>query len=55
MSDSDANEDVLNDDVSDAALEAAGAALGGAPTLMHASYCFTCGSEGGAARALAKP
>jgi len=50
----DDNESALTDDVSDAALEAAGAALGAVPTLMHASYCFTCGSEGGSAREPAK-
>ena len=50
----DDDERTLTDDVSDAALEAAGAALGGMPTLMHASYCFTCGSEGGSARQSAK-
>jgi hypothetical protein len=40
------DESALDDEVSDAALEAAGAALGGVPTLMHASYCFTCVAEG---------
>ena len=46
MTDDDANQSALADDVSDAALEAAGAPASGVPTLMHASYCFTCASEG---------
>jgi hypothetical protein len=45
MTADDAAESALADDVSDEALEAAGAAAFGMPTLMHASYCFTCGSE----------
>jgi len=50
MTDDDANEGALAVDVSDEALEAAGAAfLGAIPTLMNASYCFTCAAEGGAA------
>ena len=40
------DEEVLASDVSDEALEAAGGALAGvAPTLMQASYCFTCAQE----------
>ena len=40
------DEEALTSDVSDEALEAAGATLaGGAPTLMQASYCFTCVQE----------
>jgi hypothetical protein len=40
------SEAALISDVSDEALEAAGATLaGGAPTLMQASYCFTCVQE----------
>ena len=52
---SDDDEDAFTDDVSDAALEAASTALGGMPTLMHASYCFTCGSETGTARVPIQP
>ncbi len=38
------DEAALTYEISDEALEAAGATLaGGAPTLMQASYCFTCG------------
>jgi|HubBroStandDraft_2_1064218.scaffolds.fasta_scaffold1083422_2 hypothetical protein len=40
------DEEIPTYDVSDEALEAAGAAMAGeAPTLMHASYCFTCVQE----------
>jgi hypothetical protein len=40
------DEEALTSDVSDEALEAAGATLAGAhPTLMQASYCFTCVQE----------
>jgi hypothetical protein len=36
----------LTYEISDEALEAAGGALAGvAPTLMQASYCFTCAQE----------
>ena len=49
MTDDDANEAALTADVCDEALEAAGAASGAVPTMMHASYCFTCGAEGGSA------
>jgi len=45
----DDDERALTDDVCDEALETAGASWAGMPTLMHASYCFTCGSEGGSA------
>jgi hypothetical protein len=51
----DSDKSALSDDVSDEALEAAGAAFGGMPTLMHASYCFTCGSESDSARERAGP
>jgi len=48
MTDDDSNLGALTDDVSDEALEAAGATLlAGMPTLMNASYCFTCGAERG--------
>ena len=37
------DEDILTYEVSDEALEAAGAAMpGGAVTLIQGSYCFTC-------------
>lgn len=36
------DEEILRDEVSDEAVEAAFVALGGLPTLMHGSYCFTC-------------
>ena len=40
------DEDILTNEVSDDALEAAGAAIsGGAVTLIQGSYCFTCGQE----------
>jgi hypothetical protein len=40
------DEDILTYEVSDEALEAAGATLDGVvPTLMQASYCFTCVQE----------
>jgi hypothetical protein len=40
------DEEALASDVSDEVLEAAGATLAGvAPTLMQASYCFTCVQE----------
>ena len=40
------DEEILTYEVSDDALEAAGAAMAdGAVTLMQASYCFTCAQE----------
>jgi hypothetical protein len=40
------DEDILTNQVSDEALEAAGAATaGGAVTLIQGSYCFTCAQE----------
>jgi hypothetical protein len=40
------DEAALTYEISDEALEASGATLaGGAPTLMQASYCFTCVQE----------
>ena len=40
------DEELLTHQVSDEALEAAGASMpDGAVTLMHASYCFTCAQE----------
>ena len=40
------DEEILTNEVSDDALEAAGAAIsGGAVTLIQGSYCFTCGQE----------
>jgi hypothetical protein len=37
---------ILIDEVSDEALEAAAfVALGGLPTLMHRTYCFSCPSD----------
>jgi|GEM_PF-6773776 len=40
------DEDILTNQVSDEALEAAGAAMpGGAVTLIQGSYCFTCAHE----------
>jgi hypothetical protein len=37
-------EEILRDEVSDEALEAASVATGGLPTLMHNTYCFACPS-----------
>jgi hypothetical protein len=40
------DEDILTNQVSDDALEAAGAAMpDGAVTLIQGSYCFTCAHE----------
>ena len=40
------DEELLTNEVSDEALEAAGAAMpGGAVTLIQGSYCFTCAQE----------
>jgi hypothetical protein len=40
------DEDILTSEVSDEALEAAGAAMpGGAVTLIQGSYCFTCAQQ----------
>jgi predicted metal-dependent phosphoesterase TrpH len=40
------DEEAFTDEVTDDALEAAGAATaGGAVTLIQGSYCFTCGQE----------
>ena len=40
------DEEILTDQVSDEALEAAGAAMpGGVVTLIQGSYCFTCAQE----------
>jgi len=40
------DEEILTSQVSDEALEAAGATLAaGVPTLMQVSYCFTCAQE----------
>jgi hypothetical protein len=40
------DEEAFTDEVTDDALEAAGAAkAGGAVTLIQGSYCFTCGQE----------
>jgi hypothetical protein len=40
------DEPALTYEISDEALEAAGAAMAGeVPTLMQASYCFTCVQE----------
>ena len=40
------DEDIITYEVSDDALEAAGAAMaGGAVTLIQGSYCFTCAQE----------
>ncbi len=36
------DEEILRDEVSDEAVESAFVALGGLPTLMSGSYCFTC-------------
>ena len=39
-------QEILTDQVSDEALEAAGTAMpGGAVTLIQGSYCFTCAQE----------
>jgi hypothetical protein len=46
---------MLRDEVSDEALEAAAlVALGGLPTLMHATYCFACPSDPLRDRAIAR-
>jgi hypothetical protein len=40
------DEEILTNQVSDEALEAAGAAMAGrAVTLIQGSYCFTCAQE----------
>jgi hypothetical protein len=40
------DEEAFTDEVTDDALEGAGAATaGGAVTLIQGSYCFTCGQE----------
>ena len=40
------DEEILTNQVSDDALEAAGAGMpGGAVTLIQGSYCFTCAQE----------
>jgi hypothetical protein len=40
------DEEAFTDEVTDDALEAAGAATaGGAVTLIQGSYCFTCGQK----------
>ena len=36
------DEEILGDEVSDEALEAASVALRGLPTLMHNTYCYAC-------------
>jgi hypothetical protein len=36
------DEDILGDEVSDEAVEAACVAPGGFPTLAYGTYCFTC-------------
>jgi hypothetical protein len=36
------DEEILRDEVSDEALEAASVAPTGLPTLMHNTYCFAC-------------
>jgi hypothetical protein len=38
------DEEILRDEVSDEALEAASIAPRGLPTLMHNTYCFACPS-----------
>jgi hypothetical protein len=38
------DEEILRDEVSDEALEAASVAPRGLPTLMHNTYCFACPS-----------
>jgi hypothetical protein len=38
------DEEILRDEVSDEALEAASIAPQGLPTLMHSTYCFACPS-----------
>jgi hypothetical protein len=36
------DEEILREEISDAALEAAFVALARVPTLVHGSYCFAC-------------
>ena len=36
---------LLGDEVSDEAVEAASVARGGLPTLLHSTYCFACPSR----------
>ena len=38
-------DDLLRDEVSDEAVEAASVAPGGFPTLLYRTYCFTCPSR----------
>ena len=38
------DEEILRDEVSDEAVEAAFVAPGGFPTLVYRTYCFTCPS-----------
>jgi hypothetical protein len=40
-----ADENILTDEVSDEALEAASVAPGGLPTLWYGTYCFACPSR----------
>jgi hypothetical protein len=39
------DEEILRDEVSDDAVEAASGATGGYPTLAYGTYCFTCPSS----------
>jgi hypothetical protein len=39
------DEEILRDEVSDEAVEAASGATGGYPTLAYGTYCFTCPSS----------
>jgi hypothetical protein len=48
------DEEILRDEVSDEAIEAASVAPRGLPTLMHTTYCFACPSLQSAAKLLTK-
>jgi hypothetical protein len=48
------DEEILRDEVSDEALEAASVAPHGLPTLMHNTYCFACPSRPSATKLLSK-
>jgi hypothetical protein len=39
------DEEILRDEVSDEAIEAASDARGGPPTLFYGTYCFACPSR----------
>ena len=54
LNQTDDEEIILRDEVSDEAIEAASVAPLGLPTLMHNTYCFACPSLQSAAKLLTK-